>query len=421
MPLPTVATLKFPAGIDNRSREYELIDGAARTITNLDVTRAGGLRCRDGIRPVADGDCHSLFSHPNGNYALLVQSGSLCRMSVDETLTVLTSVSGPVVYAELNGDVFWSDGATVGRVTAAGVANYWGLATPGLPPISTGSGPLPAGIYQVAMTAFHVASGLESGAVEPASITLTTPGSLSLTAPAASAGFQFRAYLTPPNGESGELRRVATVDPGASVTLTTTTPDGPRLQSLLAVKPYPSTRLVPYKGRLWGASGAVLWHTSELSPHWLFPATGFLAFESPIRMLGAAEDGIYVGLADRTYYLQGGHPGDMTQRLVSTIGASAGGGEPLPADVFAAQGAFPSRQCAWWDVEGVLCIGKPGGVIVRPTVDRYSAGSITRAASSYRARHGLRQWLSVLRSDDPITGPLQASDPPLMPQPTLDE
>lgn len=416
MPSPTVATLKFPAGIDNRSREYELIEGAARTLTNLDVARAGGLRCRFGIRRVAAGDCHSLFAHPNGNYALLVQAGSLCRLAVDETLTFLTGVAGPVVYAELNGDIFWSDGATVGRVTAAGASALWGLATPALPPVSTGAGPLPAGTYQVAMTAFHVASGLESGAAEPASITLTTPGSLTLTAPSASAGFQFRVYLTPPSGESGELRRVATVDPGASVTLSTTTPDGPRLPSLFAVKPYPSSRLVTYKGRLWGASGAVLWYTSELSPHWLFPASGFLAFESSIRMLGAAEDGIYVGLSDRTYYLQGGQPGDMAQRLVSTIGATAGGGEPLPADAFVAQGAFPSRQCAWWDVEGVLCIGKPGGVIVRPNGDRYSAGSVTRAASSYRARHGLRQWLSVLRADDPITGPLQAIDPPLIPQ-----
>lgn len=421
MPSPAVATLKFPAGIDNRSREYELIEGSARTLTNLDVTRAGGLRCRDGIRPVADGDCHSLFAHPNGNYALLVQSGSLCRLAADESLTVITSVAGPVTYAELDGDIFWSDGSSIGRVQADGTVAPWGLATPAVPPLTVVSGgALSAATYHIAMTALHVATGIESGAAEPTAITLTAAENILATAPSASASFKFNFYLTPPNGESGELRRVATVDPGASVTLTTTTPDGQRLQSLHAVKPYPASRLVTYKGRLWGASGSVLWHTSELSPHWLFPATGFLAFESSIRMLGAAEDGIYVGLADRTYYLQGAQPGDMTQRLVSTLGATAGGGEPLPADVFAAQGAFPSRQCAWWDVEGVLCVGKPGGVIVRPNGERYSAGSVTRAASGYRARHGLRQWLSVLRADDPITGPLQAIDPTLIPQPTPD-
>lgn len=421
MPSPAVATLKFPLGTDNRSREYEMPDGAARALVNLDVTRAGGLRCRDGMRRVATGDCHSLFVHPNGNYALLVRDGSLCRLAVDETLTALTSVAGPVVYAELNGEVFWSDGSGVGRVQVDGTLAPWGLATPAVPPLTVVSGgALPAATYHVAMTALHVATGIESGAAEPTTVTLTAAGNILATAPAASASFKFNFYLTPPNGESGELRRVATVDPGASVTLATVTPNGPRLQSLLAVKPYPSTRLLTYRGRLWGASGDTVWYTSERSPHWLFPATGFYSFESAVRMLGAAEDGVYVGLADRIYYLQGGHPGEMTQRLVSTLGATAGGGEPLPADAFVAQGAFPSHQAHWWDVEGVLCIGKPGGVIVRPNGDRYSAGSVTQAASGYRARHGLRQWLSVLRADDPITGPLQASDPPLIPQPPPD-
>lgn len=410
LPPTTTATLRFPAGVDNRSREYGLAEGAAREIVNLDVTKGGGLRCRNGLRHVTAGDCHSLFSHPTGNYALLVRDGSLCRLAVDETLTVLTSVAGPVVYAELNGDIFWSDGSGIGRVQSDGTPAPWGLATPAPPPLAVTEGGMPAGPYQVAMTAVHVASGLESGAAEPATITLSAPGGILATAPSASASFRFRFYLTPPSGESGELHLAATVDPGTTATLAISTPDGPRLQSLLAVKPFPSTRLLTFKGRLWGASGTVVWYTSERSPHWLFPATGFYSFESPVRMLGAAEDGVYVGLSDRTYYLQGGHPGEMTQRLVSTVGAVAGGGEPLPTDVFAGQSGFPTRQCAWWDVEGVLCIGKPGGVIVRPHGDRFSAGIAATTASGYHARDGLRQWVSILRSDDPITGPMQATD-----------
>lgn len=409
----TTATVKFPLGIDNRSREYELPDGAARDLVNVDVTRFGGLRVRDGIRRVASGVFHSLFTHPAGNYALMVRDGSLCRMSADESLTVVTSVAGPVIYAELNGEVFWSDGSSVGRVRADGAAAPWGLTPPGVPPLTVvAGGPLPTGRYQVAMTAIHLDTGLESGATEPAGVELTTAGLIQITAPTASADFGFRFYLTPPNGESSELRRVATADPGATVTLATPTPDGPRLQSLLAVKPYPSTRLCAYKGRLWGAQGSVVWYTSEFSPHWCFPATGFFSFESNVLMLGAAEDGLYVGLADRTYYLQGNHPGDMTQRLVSTVGATAGGGESLPPDVFAGQGGFPSRQCAWWDTEGVFCVGKPGGVIVRPHGDRYSSGAAQANASAYHARYGIRRWVSVLTASQPLEGPLQAVDVP---------
>lgn len=407
----TAATLKFPLGTDNRSREHSLPEGAARQIINLDVTRDGGLLCRNGGRQVNSAECHSIFAHPSGNYVLLVRDGSLCRMSADESLTVITSVAGPVTYAELNGDIFWSDGSSIGRVQADGTVAPWGLATPAVPPLTVVSGgALPAATYHIAMTALHVATGIESGAAEPTTVTLTAAGNILATAPAASASFKFNFYLTPPNGESGELRRVATVDPGASVTLATVTPNGPRLQSLLAVKPYPSTRLLTYRGRLWGASGDTVWYTSERSPHWLFPATGFYSFESAVRMLGAAEDGVYVGLADRIYYLQGGHPGEMTQRLVSTVGAVAGGGEPVPTDAFTGAAGFPTRQCVWWDVDGFLCVGKPGGVIVRPHGERFSAGTAATAANSYYARDGLRQLISILGSDDPLTGPTQATD-----------
>lgn len=407
----TAATIKFPLGTDNRSREHSLPEGAARQIINLDVTRDGGLLCRPGARQIVAGDSYSIFAHPTGSYALVVNNGSLCRMSADESLTVITSVAGHVTYAELDGDVFWSDGSSIGRVQADGTVAPWGLATPAVPPLTVVSGgALPVATYHIAMTALHVATGIESGAAEPTTVTLTAAGNILATAPSASASFKFNFYLTPPNGESGELRRVATVDPGASVTLATVTPDGPRLQSLLAVKPYPSTRLLTYRGRLWGASGDTVWYTSERSPHWLFPATGFYSFESAVRMLGAAEDGVYVGLADRIYYLQGGHPGEMTQRLVSTVGAVAGGGEPLPTDAFQGQAGFPTRQCAWWDVEGFLCIGKPGGVIVRPHGERFSAGTAATAANSYHAHDGLRQLISILGSDDPLTGPMQATD-----------
>jgi len=407
----SVATLKFPAGVDNRSREYELGEGSARAIINLDVTIAGGLLCRPGARRVTTGNFSSIFAHPSGRYALLGRDGSLCRMATDETMTVLASVAGPVTYAEMNGDIFWSDGDTVGRVTATGDLAPWGLETPAVPPLTVVSGgALPAATYHVAMTALHVATGLESGAAEPTTVTLTTTGRLLATAPSALPSFNFRFYLTPPNGESGELRRVATVAPGASVSMATVTPDGPRLKSLLAVKPYPATRLLTYRGRIWGASGSAVWYTSEQSPHWLFPETGFYSFEAAVRMLGAAEDGVYVGLADRTYYLQGAHPGEMTQRLVSTVGAFAGGGESLPTDAFPGQAGFPTRQCAWWDVEGFLCVGKPGGVIVRPHGGRFSAGVAGTAASGYHAHNGLRQWVSILGADDPLTGPMQATD-----------
>lgn len=407
---PFVATMKFPSGVDNRSREYSVPDGCARSLVNLDVTRDGGLRCRDGARKVMSGNFHSLYTPKNGRYSLLVRDGYLCRMDARETVSVLTSVSGPVVYAELNNEVFWSDREQAGRVSSDGTLGVWGLSTPPQPQLTVVDGyALFPGTYQVAMTAVQLATGLESGAAEPAQITLSVTGGIQVAAPTASADFKFRVYLSPVYGGQGEFRHAVTLSPGATAILATGTPDGPRLQSMLAVKPYPATRLTVFKGRIWIASGSSVWYTSERSPHWLFPEDGYFQFDSAVNMMGLTEDGIYVGLSDRVYFLQGTKPRDMTQRVVSNIGAIAGDSN-LPFDAFITGGIPPAQQCIWWDTDGVQCVGRPDGVILRPNGDRYAAGTAATTTNSYRVSNGIRQLVSVLRADNPIVGAFQAVD-----------
>jgi hypothetical protein len=265
-----------------------------------------------------------------------------------------------------------------------------------------------AGDYLLAMTAVQITTSLESGAAEPVSVTVPAGGGIQVTAPIAS-GFQFWFYLTPPYGERHELRRAAAVASGATMILSASNLAFP-IRSLFAVKPLPATGLVAFKGRLWAASGKVVWFTSELSPHWLFPHEGYYQFESDVTMLGAAEDGIYVGLYDSVYYLQGSDPFKMTRRAVSSTGALPGGGASLPYELFAGQGSFPSQQCFWWDSDGILCIGKPGGIIVRPNADRYAAGEALTGVGCYRANDGIKQLISVVDSNDTITGRLRATD-----------
>lgn len=399
--------IKFPKGLDNRSREYALPDGSARVLENVDITRDGGVMARKGLRRVSSSSCHSLFA-PNTRFLLLVKAGVLTRMDPGEQFTALTAVSGPVQYALLNDETYWTDGTTTGRITATGESTFWGLSTPPAPVCSAvSSGGLHVGTYQVAMTAVHTASGLESGAGECVEVVVVAvDGGIQVTAPSAS-GVNFAVYLTPPNGEQVELRRAALIAPGATATLGIAAPLGKPLDSLLAIKPLPGQYLAAHKGRLWCASGSVVWFTSEKSPHWLFPAHGYFYFESPVTFMGAAEDGLYVGTTNSIYFLQGSDPAKMTQRPVASEGAARGSSTTLPYDLFLGQGSFPSRQCAWWTVNGQLAIGKPGGIVVYPTQDRFSAGAVTTGAMTYRDYAGMRQLISVL---DTQTNPTRATD-----------
>ena len=398
--------IKFPKGLDNRNREYALPEGTARTLENVDVTRDGGLMARKGLRAVSTSDCHSLFA-PSTRFLLLVKAGVLTRMDRGEKFTALTAVSGPVQYALLNDETYWTDGTAVGRITATGESTFWGLSTPPAPVCSAvSSGGLTAGTYQVAMTAVHTVSGLESGAGECVEVVVAESGGIQVTVPSAS-GVNFAVYLTPPNGEQGELRQAALLAPGGATTLGRDATLGKPLDSLLATKPLPGQCLVAHKGRLWCASGSVVWFTSEKSPHWLFPAHGYFYFEAAVTMLAAAEDGLYVGTANSVYFLQGSDPAKMTQRPVAAEGAARYSPTTLPYDLFLGPGSFPSRQCAWWTVNGQLAIGKPGGIVLYPTQDRFSAGTVTTGVLAYRDYAGLRQLVAAL---DTQTNPTQATD-----------
>jgi hypothetical protein len=381
--------LKFPAGVDNRSREYAVSNDAARVLDNLDVTRDGGVISRKGLRLAVSGDCHSLFVHPSQRFSLIVIDGTLTRMDADESVTSLQAVDGHVSYALLNDEIYWTDGVVVKRITAKGELASWGLSVPPLPQVTAvADGGLPAGAYRVAMTAID-SDGLESPASEVVSVDVVSGGGLEVTTPTAS-GVSFAIYRTEQNGPAEMLRRALVVDPATTVTVGTGFL-GSLLQGLYAAKPLPGQALVSFKGRLWAASRNVLWFTSGISPHWLFPSQGFYQFETDIQALGASEDGIYVGLRDRVYYLQGTNPFEMTQRPVSSAGATAGSMIELPYDLFLGEGSFPSRQCAFLDTDGLLCVGKPGGILVRPTRERYSAGESSQAVMAYRVYNGLRQ------------------------------
>lgn len=387
--------LRFPGGLDNLSRESDLPEGMLRTAENVDIANAGNAICRKGLRLVTSGACHSFYAHPNGNFALVVKDGVLGRLDWDETFTALVTLDKnvDVRYAELNSSVYWTTPYQVGMVTSTGTLSAWGLNTPPTLVASATSGGLPKGRYQVTQTAIR-SDGVESGAPEPVVVNCTDPDQkygILVTTPSGSSTFNI--YMTPANGRREELRLAATLSAGVTGVLASL-PTGRPLRSLNAVKPFPGQAIAAYRGRLWIADSTTLWFTSEYSPHWLFPATGYFQVDSEITMLAAAEDGLYVGTAHSIWYLQGGNPKEMTLRPVSSVGAVSGSGQgQMDYDLFSGPGGIPTRQCAWLDNDGFLCVGKPGGIIVRPTRERYTYGQQSSASIAFRRYEGLRQCL----------------------------
>lgn len=389
----TPTALRFPAGLNNRARETALPDGALRQCTNLDVTNEGGVLVRAGLRLLASGVWNSLFTPSFADYCCAVRNGWL-GIWQNDAFTPIVEVTPPVCYAELNGEVYWSDGELQGRLTATGAAATWGLEAPPQPVVVavTGQGGLASGDYQVALTA--LVGGLESGALSPVPVTVAAGGGIQVTAPAAPGTVSFAVYCTPPNGSSAELTQALHLAGGATAVIGAGE-SGRRLETLGAVKPLPAQALCVYRGRLWAASGTVVWFTDEASPHWLFPERGYFQFEAPVTLLAAAEDGIYVAAGERTYFLQGRSPQDMTQRPVLAAGAVPG--TQLSAFPFASllsgPGAVPTQSCAWLATDGVFCIGRAGGMVSRVTEAALSLAVGEQGHLAYWTHDGLRSFL----------------------------
>ena len=376
-------TWKFPAGIDNQSREYEVPDTALRECVNLDVTRSGGLRVRDGLRLLSAGNFHSLYAPISGQFGLACVGGYLSRISAAGEVTPLATVSGGrLVYTEHNSEIYWSDGATVGRVNAVGAAAIWGLSVPPAP-LCSGSGDT---LVRVTMTARY--QGIESGAPEP--VVVAGP-SVTVTTPAAPAGVDFVIYATRPDGTT--LRQVATLAAAATAPLNLTT-RSKALQSLYAIRPPAGKLLCSYHGRIWIAAGSTLWWTAAESLHWVFSASNFIQFDSDITLLQPVLDGLYVATATQTFFLAGASPSEFQQRQVSNFGVVSGAATSrCPSDVFS--GNPPQPVAVWIDSDGVLCVGRASGQTQRLSVNRFSANvrGVPWGSMTYRQHRGIRQFL----------------------------
>lgn len=405
----TTLTLKFPSGLNNRSRENELADTALRVADNLSVTNAGGLLCRKGARRVLLGSVHSPFDA--GEFLLLVVNGVLSRFDGVGSVTSLVTLNHnvPVRYTSLNGSVYWVTPFERGQIDASGAVVPWGIETP--PPIRAvaAAGGLRPGNYWVTYTAM-LPSGLESGAPAPVSISLPSGGGINVTVPSGS-GIAFNVYLSPPDGAVDEMRHAIRLPPGGSAVLDSP-PLGRPLESLLATRPFPGQALCAYRGRLWIGQGAVAWYTSERSLHWLFPDAGFIQAPGRITLLGAAEDGVYLGTNSIVWFLAGNDPNEMTMRRVSSVGAVEGTMMALPDDAFSGKSVPPSIRCAWMDAEGYFCVGYPGGMVARPTKAAYCAGQHQSGVGGFWQYEGLRQVVTAL-SGNGISAHLSATDTPL--------
>jgi hypothetical protein len=294
-----------------------------------------------------------------------------------------------VSYLDLNGMVYYSNGLVSGVINTIGVNRAWGLPAPVTQPNLAAGGPggyLAAGRYQVAVT-FLTADGEESGTGLAAEIEIGDGGSIILSdfPPTPAGAAARRVYCSHVHGEG--LYRVADIATTVSTyqIVKVSNVATALLRTQFCNVP-PAGRLLEYhNGRIYIASGNVLWMTEALRYGCVHPGRGFMLFPKPITVLRAVSDGLFV-CSDVTYFVSGVDTPQFKQREVLPYGGVYDTGISLPN----------YDAVAWWSHEG-LVFGARSAEILNVMQDRVAVSKYGSGTMQVRELNGLRQIVANLK------------------------
>lgn len=163
-------------------------------------------------------------------------------------------------------------------------------------------------------------------------------------------------------------------------------------------KPPLATQLAYYNGRLWLGQDTLLWAT-ELYNYDLVDATkGFLPFESPITMILAVTDGLYVGTATDVWFLQGTLSEGMKRLHLLSQGVVPGSAVSLPNELVSPKDDRSKNAIVFLTSNGGLYAGQDAGAVYNLTEARFQFPNAQRAAALFRRQDGVNQYIAVADS-----------------------
>lgn len=342
-------------GLNNRLPDSKLtvkdVGQWLRQAVNVDINDAGWVLRRAGskLRTPMVG-AHSLWS--NGYRTFLVYALGLQEVISFSPLSLLSRVAltsdASMSFVDVGGDVYFSNGTDCGRIAAgASVVTPWALATPAAPVITTTSGTLNPGDYQVSLS-YSTASGEEGGSTPSMNPTLSSVGGFSLVLPGASPGADYiNIYIS---GTDGELPCWYARLPAATTVATITAPATGREMPNAFLQPQPAGQFVAtHNGRLLVATDALLTYSPPWNLGLYLPTEGYIPFPAAITNIVPCIDGVYI-TADRTYWLAGPDIAQAEVVPVLPYGAVPGTAFRVPH----------SEDVGWYGFRGVVVADRTG-------------------------------------------------------------
>ncbi len=190
-------------GLNNVTDPLRLGLGWLSRADNINISDTGAIARRDGFALTIAASPSGAFATEDGTRMYIVDSGSLKQISPSMTTTTLLAglnANKPMQWEEVGNDVYYSNGEDVGIIRQDGSIDSWSWPMPTTPNIAAITGLCVAGTYQVVCT-YLLPDGRETGAGEPATITLLDGEAIQLSDIPQVAGLSTQVYVAPADSE----------------------------------------------------------------------------------------------------------------------------------------------------------------------------------------------------------------------------
>jgi len=389
MSIPPIDINAF-SGMNNvkQSERFFADKGIAepRIILNADVTSEGTLVDRQGqtlIVSLTSG--HSLWS--GVSCALVVDNGYLKRFNppLATSIAAIGDKGYPVDFVDAEGKVYFSNQNCQGIYDPdLNTVSAWGITPPPGPMLlGSGSGSLPPGTYNVAMTA---SSGDDISGTGPiSSIELTATGGIQvLNRPSGAVVWctDCNEYIFYKIGQSSKIVSIDTVEPCPSL--------------MCSPPPYLSNLCYAF-GRIWGSSGSTVYYSEPFKFGWFRLTANRFEYEDEVTLIAKVPTGLFIGMKGKTRFLHGTEPEKMVQ---SDAGSGSVKGTlvyvnnmPELGDVLGTPEKGYVDVPVWRTAEGIVA-GNASGRLYNLTKNKLIFGIPERGASLYRNFGGVLQYLT---------------------------
>lgn len=159
-----------------------------------------------------------------------------------------------------------------------------------------------------------------------------------------------------------------------------------------------ATEIEYYKGRIYLAADRWLWATELYLYDYVDKTRGVVAFEDPITMVRAVNDGLFVGTETTLYFLRGTLAEGLKREIVIQTPVVRGSSVIVPTSRVSPvmrQGSTTEGQGILFLTQGGIFVGLDGGQVYNLTQDRMVFPASTSAAALYREQDGVNHFVAV--------------------------